>query len=419
MNNLVDIIIPTWNNPQYLQGAITTLLQNSGTENLFHIYIVNNGHPNSCDWIGKDNKYVTVLQSGGENLGWEGGLKLGLEASTAPYVCFFNDDAAIPPSSRLWLNQLLAHFKDPKVAAVGPSSNVVMGMQNIFASNVPYTVYPARFLIGFCLLVDREKLMEVGGVDDTLPGGDDLDLSIRFRQAGYKILADRTVFVYHHGFKTGERVHGTADKTGGWNSYEFSERTDFALIKKHGFRNWYECKMGVYQFDEKWIPTNLPQDDIEGDMVREYIIGDKILDLGCGGKKTVENAIGVDMVATDETIETLSGNQKSQADIVADVSQKLPIEDGTIDTIIARHILEHMLDPLEVLENWKQLLKPGGRLILALPDERLRPTIPLNIEHKHAYTPTFTKRLLEATGFKVIEGKDTKNGVSFVIVGEV
>ncbi len=118
-------------------------------------------------------------------------------------------------------------------------------MQNIFAT-VPFRVYAARFLIGFCVLVRRSVLDKVGGIDNSLPGGDDLDLSMRLRSAGYKLIVDRDVFVFHHGFKTGNRVYGDVNEPGGWNSYEFLEKTNFALIRKHGFKAWYETMHGGY-----------------------------------------------------------------------------------------------------------------------------------------------------------------------------
>lgn len=244
---IVDILIPTFNNPTYLQPCLASLAQNKDEKTPYHVYVVNNGHKDSVSWFHDTEGRFTEIYADG-NKGWEGGLKLGLEQSKAPYVCFFNDDAHIPPSSSDWLTRLVKHFDNPHVGAVGPSSNVVMGMQNIFAT-LPFTQYFARFLIGFCVVVRRSALDDVGGVDDSLPGGDDLDLSIRLRAAGYKLIADRRVFVFHHGFKTGERVYGDANKPGGWNSYEFKERTDFALIKKHGFKQWWHTMKGVYEHD--------------------------------------------------------------------------------------------------------------------------------------------------------------------------
>jgi len=412
---LVSILIPTWNNPQYAQPCVRSLLENQATTGLFHIYLINNGHPDSCNWADIGHPQVTILHTGGKNLGWEGGLALGLEHSKAPFVCFFNDDAYIAPSSRMWLNQLLQSFKDPKVGAVGPASNVVMGWQNIFTP-VPYQRFSSKFLIGFCMVVRRSALDEVGGVDTSLPGGDDFDLSIRLRDAGYKLMVDRDVFVFHHGFKTGERVFGTSNQAGGWNSYEFKEKTDFALIRKHGFAKWWELIKGAYQLPRDNENTVKAWEDSEAELIRERVQGETILDLGCGSSKTVEKAIGVDMVARDETITTLTGQPQSAADVVADVSQPLPFEEGSVDTIIARHILEHMIDPITAIKQWTQVLKPGGRLILAVPLEGLVLSIPMNIEHKHAWTPDAMKVLLETVGLKVVEQLDSQNGVSFITV---
>ena len=242
----VGIIIPSWDNEPYLAPCVASILTYTD-EPSFHIYVVNNGRPESCDYL--SDPRVTVVQAG-RNRGWEGGLKLGLEhATTEPYLLLCNDDIYIPPASRHWLSHLLAKFHDARVGAVGPCSNAVMGLQNIFAT-LPQRHFRARFLVGFCLAVRRSALEAAGGIDDTLPGGDDLDLSIRLRGAGYSLIVDREVFIFHHGFKTGERVFGTSDKAGGWNSREFREKTDAALIRKHGFRTWWECMQGTYMLPE-------------------------------------------------------------------------------------------------------------------------------------------------------------------------
>ncbi len=407
----IDIIIPSFDNYQFLAPCLQSILRNKPSENLFHIWVVNNGHAESCDWI--NNKDVTVLQSG-KNLGWEGALNFALKETKAPYVLFLNDDTLIPQSSRMWLNRLMQHFLDSEVAAVGPASNVVMGFQNIF-TDTERSVFYTKFLIGFCMLVRRSMLEEVGGIDETLPGGDDLDLSIRFRNKGYKLVCDRNVFVYHHGFKTGTRVRGEAAQKNGWNSYEMLWKTNTALIKKHGFAKWWECTKGAFTMTQVENPEVLP--DIEGDLIRERIIGDRVLDLGCGGNKTLPTAIGVDLIKIDEAIATLSGTPSS-ADVNADVSKALPFEDKSIDTIVARHIFEHLLDSVTVLRQWGRLLRQGGRIIIAVPNNEVVNYIPLNIEHVHGFSKDSIKSLLEVTGFKVTEQLDGGNGISFITVGE-
>ena len=96
-------------------------------DDLFHIYIVNNGDLEQMVTY-QNSPYITILQQD-RNLGWEGGLKAGLAASHAPYVLFMNDDTHIPSHQRLWLDKLLGHFVYSDCAAVGPTSNMVMGLQ--------------------------------------------------------------------------------------------------------------------------------------------------------------------------------------------------------------------------------------------------------------------------------------------------
>lgn len=406
----IDIIIPTLNNYQYLAPCLQSILQNKTAENLFHIYVVNNGHKNSCDWI--NNPTVTVLQPG-KNLGWEGSLKYALEVTSAPFVLFQNDDTLIPPSSRLWLNKLMQSFLDPGVGAVGASSNVVMGLQNIFTPTL-LNVFTTKFLIGYSFLVRRAALEKAGGIDDTLPGGDDLDMSIRLRNAGYKLICNKDVFVYHHGFKTGNRVHGDVQQRNGWNSYEMIEKINHALIKKHGFAQWWDCQKGSWEMPSIEHTT---AHDSEGELIRERIKKGVVLDLGCGHNKTIPEAIGVDMIPKDSVIETLA-NAKSQADVNADVSEPLPFEQASIDTIIARHILEHLTDSITVLKHWHSLLKPGGRLIVAVPNNAVHLTIPMNVEHVHGFTPQSMRSLFEVCGFTVTEQLDGQNTISFITIGE-
>jgi len=413
--HICDIVIPTYNNYEYLSSCLASITAHSSTHGLFHITVVNNGHENSCDWINHPN--ITVLQPG-KNLGWEGGIKLGLEKTTAPFVLFMNDDTYIPPSSQLWLNTMLKHFLNPEVGAVGPASNVVMGLQNIFTF-VPYHVFDRKFLIGFCFLVRREAIEKAGVIDDSCPAADDFDMSIRIRKAGYTLRVDRTAFVFHHGMKTGNRLMGDSQQRNGWNSFEHMEKGNLFIIRKHGFKEWAETMKDAHQLPV--VTSTQKWEDTEGQMIRD-VIGDPkgkvILDLGCGNNKTLPEAIGLDMIKKDEIITSLNGNPTSAADVNADVSLPLPYSSASVDVIVARHVLEHLMDSVATIVQWKAPLKRGGKLIVAVPNNGQILSIPMNYEHVHAWNPPALRSLLQRCGFKVIDQIDPKNGVSFITVAE-
>jgi SAM-dependent methyltransferase len=56
-------------------------------------------------------------------------------------------------------------------------------------------------------------------------------------------------------------------------------------------------------------------------------------------------------------------------DVVADATH-LPFAPGMLDFIIASHVLEHLPFPLDALHHWHDVLRPGGVLLLKIPDKR-------------------------------------------------
>jgi ubiquinone/menaquinone biosynthesis C-methylase UbiE len=47
------------------------------------------------------------------------------------------------------------------------------------------------------------------------------------------------------------------------------------------------------------------------------------------------------------------------------------IPDASLDFANSSHCLEHMVDPSEAMRNWLRVLKPGGHLVVVVPDEDL------------------------------------------------
>lgn len=401
-NPPIDVLIPTYNNPQYLYPCVQSLLRNTATPDLIKVHVINNGDKGTMQ--GLPDK-VNVIEMG-HNANWCGGLKAGLEATSAPYVLFCNDDIHVPACSRLWASKMLQYFAYPECAAVGPSSNFVMGHQAIWSDPGPL-VFKVPFLIGFFLLLRRDALIAAGGIDTSFTCGDDLDLSLRLRKMGKLLLCDKDVYIHHHGAKTGTRVEGSY-----WYSADQQIKTWNLLFQKHGVKTTFEMLMQPFDYG-KMANDHYPSDDLEGDVVRSMVKGGKTLELGCGGRKTVSNAIGVDLIPKGSLIPGLSNETYSVADHVGDVEKPLPF-DSDFDCVIARHILEHVIDPVEALRNWSSILKHGGRLILAVPDQTLCDSIPMNPEHIHAFTPASLGNMAKLVGLKEIEIKSSGNQISFV-----
>jgi ubiquinone/menaquinone biosynthesis C-methylase UbiE len=94
------------------------------------------------------------------------------------------------------------------------------------------------------------------------------------------------------------------------------------------------------------------------------------LDAGCGrylkfSKEFSQTAqvVGIDLESTLETV-----NATSPFGIRGDLS-KLPFPEGHFDLVISRYVIEHLEDPGQVFREFRRVLKPGGKVILATPNK--------------------------------------------------
>ncbi len=99
--------------------------------------------------------------------------------------------------------------------------------------------------------------------------------------------------------------------------------------------------------------------------VTRYFVGDGI-DIGSGG----------DTVAQWHTqfpgmlsVKTFDNDEKVRPTILGDANTMDAVVDEAYDFVHSAHCLEHMDDPKAALLHWWRILKPGGHLIVIVPDE--------------------------------------------------
>jgi GT2 family glycosyltransferase/tetratricopeptide (TPR) repeat protein/2-polyprenyl-3-methyl-5-hydroxy-6-metoxy-1,4-benzoquinol methylase len=215
-----SIVIPVWNQLEFTRRCIDSI--RLVTDEAFELIIVNNGStqddtPNYLRALAASDPRVKVI-SNTENRGFPAACNQGIAMATGRQILLLNNDTVVTTG---WLRRMLqALHSDPKIGLVGPCSDNVSGEQQItpgFASmeeldgfawdwgkNHDRVMQDNDRLVGFCLLIRREVIERIGGLDVRYGIGnyDDDDYCMCAREAGYRTVIARDAFIHHHGGAT-------------------------------------------------------------------------------------------------------------------------------------------------------------------------------------------------------------------------
>ena len=118
------------------------------------------------------------------------------------------------------------------------------------------------------------------------------------------------------------------------------------------------------------------------DSLQAYCFGDGI-DVGYGGDPIVPTAICMDLpqkyAAYENHVQHLHG----------DAANLSWFKDNSLDYVYSSHVLEDFEDTAGVLFEWLRVVKPGGHVVLYLPDEQVyrdhckKQGKPPNAHHMH------------------------------------
>jgi SAM-dependent methyltransferase len=69
------------------------------------------------------------------------------------------------------------------------------------------------------------------------------------------------------------------------------------------------------------------------------------------------------------------------------------VQNDCVDFVHSSHCLEHLVDPFEGLKNWLRVIRPGGHLVVTIPDEDMyeQGVFPSSFNRDHKWTFTLFK----------------------------
>jgi len=209
-----SVIVLSWNGVAYLSNCLKAVLSQDYPD--FEIIVVDNGSADgSADLVAERFPQVRLIRNE-RNLGFSGGMNVGLQATQGDALVLLNQDTVVRPD---WLLALVHAFADKQVGIVGAKLLELDGRtlshaggyvewplalgRHIGVGEVDQGQYDAaadvEYVTGASLAIRRTVLDQIGLLDDRFFPAfyEDVDLCWRARKAGWRIRYEPRAVALH------------------------------------------------------------------------------------------------------------------------------------------------------------------------------------------------------------------------------
>jgi cellulose synthase/poly-beta-1,6-N-acetylglucosamine synthase-like glycosyltransferase len=193
----VSIIVAAYNSEQTIEDCLKSILQLNYPAGFFEVIVMDGGSKDATVKIAE--KYPVQVFS--IRLNAPAAYNYAMKIANHPILGFIDADAKVESE---WLNKLVPHLEEPKVAGVSGSIET-WNAQNPWAKSIGYELKNRYRRIGkytsriatMNLLLKKVVIEEAGGWDEKLPSQYDTDLGFRISAKGYKIAYEPSAVCYH------------------------------------------------------------------------------------------------------------------------------------------------------------------------------------------------------------------------------
>ena len=219
MNCDVSIIIPVLNKLEFTRQCLDRIARHADPAVSHEVIVIDNASTDATEkWFTESVQPGVRYRRNAMNLGYAKANNIGAELATGKYLLFLNNDTLVQTD---WLTEMVAIPRaDPSVAVVGikqlfPYTNVIYHTGMVFTpEGKPEHLYPHldaslpavnkqreyQAVTGACLLIERALFEACGRFDESYRNGyEDVDLCMKVKQRGRKIVCCTKAFIYHYG----------------------------------------------------------------------------------------------------------------------------------------------------------------------------------------------------------------------------
>jgi GT2 family glycosyltransferase len=195
----VSVVVPTYERPGLLERLLSSVFA-SGVDGELEVVVVDDGsHAGTYDLAAARFPQVVWLQQ--ERAGPAAARNRGWRKSSSSVVVFVDDDCVLEADALHALCEALEQ-NDAVGATIEPLHRGQLVADFMHAEHlVTHKVEDGRvrWLVTACLAVRRPVLERLGGFDEKLTsaGGEDVDLSLRLREADCRLAVSEKAIVFH------------------------------------------------------------------------------------------------------------------------------------------------------------------------------------------------------------------------------
>ena len=229
---MISIIIPVYNQHEMTEECLQAIHAN--TED-YEIILVDNGSTPAIEGATIRNDL---------NAGFPVAVNQGIRAANGNVIILLNNDCVVTP---YWAQHLVTWLDVFDIVA--PMTNYCAGLQQVALpvyndikelNKRAFAWYEdnrlesqeVKWVIGFCMAFRKNLYDELGEFDESLwpCSGEELDLCLRARAAGYTVGIARDVYVHHAGSQTFKDL----ERAGSLNYQKICDRNERHVAEKWG-----------------------------------------------------------------------------------------------------------------------------------------------------------------------------------------